>query len=421
MSDAVRAEASSGAVRETYHRVQGANILLYEPVAPGDNGRILVASMHGGLGRTLQHGFLRQLAANGFRTAYCVPDSASFIDQFLAMERCLELLRNLDGVEATVLMGQSRGAGLMSAFQKIAENGAGVFQGPERRLPIPDMSLTPVDGLMLLDANFGFMVMHVLSMNPALVREGNGLIVDPDLDPLNPANGWAPNARAHYAPEFRRRFVAAQRDRYRRLLAHAEERWRLIEAGRGELRDNEPILVPDAIGINNSPKLFVGDLSYFAHTRQAWPLVHRDGSVSTEVVSRIALDETNPGLPGTLPAAWQTTVKDLLWLEVTLADDLDYGEDHLSGVDFASSMTCSSGNVEQISCPLLVMGHTAGYEYITAEWSYRNARSADRSIAFMEGATHGWASADAATYGDTVAIEARYVSGWLTEPGRFLR
>ena len=128
------------AVRRSYHRVDRANILVYEPeVLDESAGHILVASMHGGLNPSLESQFLERVAAYGVRTAFCVPDKSSFIDQFRAMDACMALLRGMAGT--IVLMGQSRGAALMSGYQAIAENGAAVFQGPERRLPIPDMEL----------------------------------------------------------------------------------------------------------------------------------------------------------------------------------------------------------------------------------------------------------------------------------------
>ena len=399
--------------------MRGANFLLYEPVEPGPNARILVACMHGGLGRTLEHPFLERLAALGFRTAYCVPDSSSFIDQFTAMDNCLRVLRDLDGVAKAVLLGQSRGAALMSAYQKIAENGVGVFQGAGCRLAFPDMTLVPGDGLMLLDANFGTAVMNLMSMNPALVEEGNALKVRPELDALNPDNGYAPDGQCQYPDEFKHAFLAAQRDRYLGLVAKAEERWGAIRQGKGDYSDNEPFIIPDAIGTNHSPKLFAGDLRFFSRTRGEWPLIHPDGSVTVGVVPSVRVDQNNPSFAGTSRAAYETTVKDFLWMAVDVGADYDYGADYLSGIDFESGFTCSSGNVKAISCPLLVMGHTAGYEFITAEWTYASAKSTDKTIAFAEGATHGWTSIDTAKYGDTVATEAKYVAGWLTENDRF--
>ena len=406
------------AISREYHRVEGANILVYEPaerVAGAEH--VILVSMHGGLNATLESKFLERVASYGFRTAFCVPDKSSFIDQFRVMDHCMTLFREIAGT--IVLLGQSRGAALMSGYQKIAENGVGVFQGPERLLPLPDMELEPADALMLLDANFGTTIMHLMSLNPALVTEGRATLVDSELDATNPANGYAPNAQADYSPEFKSRFLGAQRARYNALLATARTRWEAIQAGEGDYSDNEPFIVPDGIGINNSPKLFAGDLRIFSHTKDAWPLIHRDGSITTQIVPCVREDENNPGLAGTMRGALESTVKDYLWTELTVNEDYDYGEDYLSGIDFDSSLTCSSGNVGMISCPLLLMGHTAGYEYIAAEWSYHRALSKDKTIAFMEGATHGWTAIDADTYGDTLDIEARYVAQWLGDPERF--
>lgn len=409
-------------LKKTYYRVKGANILVYEPVDVEncEQAQILVAAMHGGLGRTLDHPFIEAIAKLGFRSAFCVPDVASFIEQFKIMDACMELLYSLDGVKKIVLMGQSRGAGVMSGYQKIAENGVGIYQGPERRLPFPDMKLRPADGLMLLDANFGFMVMHLMSLNPALIEEGNGLKTNITLDPLNPANGFVPGGKSHYSKEFKHKFLMAQRARYNKLLDMAQERWELIKNGQGNFSDNEPFVVPDCIGINNSPKLFSSDMSIFAHTKEAWPLVHKDLSVTTEIVPSVRGAQENPEMPGTLRASLQTTVKDFLWMELEVTEEYDYGEDYLRGINFDSCFTCSAGNVKMISCPSLFMGHTAGYEYINAEWAYNNSIAKDKSIAFSEGLTHGWGTREPDKYGDALATQAQYVAGWLTESGRFM-
>ncbi|MGM9522598.1 MAG: hypothetical protein ACI3VB_08995 [Oscillospiraceae bacterium] len=404
--------------KETYIRVNGANMLVTEPVEKTEFSGITVAAMHGGLGRTLYHPFLMAMAKFGFRTAYCVPDVASFIEQFQIMGRCVERLREMEGVEKIVLMGQSRGAGVMSGYQKIAENGVGIYQGPDRRLPFPDMKLEPADGLMLLDANFGFMVMHLMSMNPAFIEEGNGLKINKTLDPLNPANGFVAGGKSHYSEEFKHKFLMAQRNRYNKLLEKAEERWDLISRGEGIYSDNEPFIIPDCIGINNSPKLFASDMSIFAHTKEEWDLVHNGGTITHQIVPSVRFHQENPAFAGTMRAALQTTVKDFLWMELNVTEDYDYGEDYLNGIDFESCFTCSAGNVKMISCPLLLMGHTAGYEYINAEWAYKNAKSEDKTIAFSEGLTHGWGTPEPEKYGDALYTQCQYVSNWLTE-GRF--
>ena len=397
-------------ITRSYHRVAGANILVCTParLAPGTEG-VVVVSMHGGLNPSLESPFLKALAEYGVQTAFCVPDKSSFIDQFRSMDACMALFRQMADTVA-----------LMSAYQKIAENGAQVFQGNDRPLSIPDMQLRAADGLLLLDANFGTTVMHLMSINPAWIEDGASFRIDPALDPLRPENGYAPDGQSAFPEEFKARFLSAQRARYNELLDKAQARWQAIQRGESAYRDNEPFIVPGAIGINNAPKLFSADLRLLSHTASPWPLIHPDGTITTQIVPSVRRDQNNPGFAGNLNSAYVTTVKDYLWSAVTVEENYDYGRDYLSGIGFESSFTCSSGNVAMISCPLLLMGHTGGYEFIAAEWSYLRAASRDKAIAFLEGATHGWTPVDPA-YGDTLGLEARFVIQWLAQAGRFAK
>ncbi len=409
-------------LKKTYYRVPGVNILVYEPVDADccPESRIMVASMHGSPYPDLNHIFIEGIAACGFRSAYCVPDDTSFITQFQVMNGCVEFLYGLEGVEKLVLMGQSRGAGLMSGYQRIAENGVDFYQQSDRLLPFPDMKLRPADGLMLLDANFGFMVMHLMSMSPAIITEGNALHINSGLDPLNTNNGFAPDGKSRYSEDFRRRYLGAQRARYLRILDNARERAELLAKGQGNYFDDEPLFIADSMGGNHSAKLFSSDLRLLSHTREAWPLLHPDGSLSTEIVPSVRPAEVKEFMPGKTRCIFRTTVKELLWIAVEVGEDYDYGEDYLQGINFDSSVTCSAGNVKHISCPLLLMGHTAGYEYINAEWAYKNAKSEDKTIAFSEGLTHGWTVHEPDKYEGAFEAQLDYVGRWLMEKGRFL-
>ena len=63
------------------------------------------------------------------------------------------------------------------------------------------------------------------SIDPSVVDESDPLSADPDLNPFDPANGFAkPPHSSSYPPEFVIRYRAAQRDRIARLDAVARER-----------------------------------------------------------------------------------------------------------------------------------------------------------------------------------------------------
>ncbi len=410
-------------VKTTYHQLDHfVNILMWEPVEPDERSKIAVVTMHGGYSREMYHNMMCELGKRGFCSIHSVSAHSDFPSQMTDFKKVVEFARQLPGIEKVVLMGQSRGASLMSAYQKVAENGIKVFQGPERRLPFPDMELTPADGIMLLDANYGFMQM--LSMNPAMVNEGYATKFDPELDSLNPANGYDP-AGSHFSEEFKRKFFSAQVKRYRNLMDMAEERLHKIEKGEGYYFDNEPFYIPEAIGTLRSSKLFSLDTSLMAHTRGEWPLIHADGTITKQIVPSVRIAKSDPERRGLMGSAWPTTVRDFLLSEIKLADDFGYDEDHFWGNDWESCFTCSTGNVKMISAPLLLMGMTGSYEYITAEFSYNNAKSKDKTIAFTEGASHGFRTAvETEAYpgqwGDTLATTADYAARWIMGKDRFL-
>ena len=81
-------------------------------------------------------------------------------------------------------------------------------------------------------------------------------------------------------------------------------------------------------------------------------------------------------------------------------------------MDWDSSYCTGMGNISHISCPMLLMGLTAGYEYITAEQLMDRAVNAkDKTLAFVEGIGHNF-TADP-VWGNTLGACFDYVSEWL--------
>jgi hypothetical protein len=74
--------------------------------------------------------------------------------------------------------------------------------------------------------------------------------------------------------------------------------------------------------------------------------------------------------------------------------------------------------------PLLAMGMTGNWEGLAAEEIANHAASKDKTVAFIEGATHVYTPCDrcekpASAYGDTVKLTYDFIDGWLSKPGRF--
>ncbi len=105
-------------------------------------------------------------------------------------------------------------------------------------------------------------------------------------------------------------------------------------------------------------------------------------------------------------------------------NDFAYDESTIRGVDWASSYTTPPASVRNIKVPLLTMGMTGNWEYLAAEIIHENAASPDKSIAFVEGASHGYTTCTRCEkipgqFGDTLKTTYDYIDGWLSKPGRF--
>ncbi len=404
--------------------------VLYEPVSATEKSRIAVLVMHSDEDY-LTFPTAPQMAMRGYTamSANVMNKEGiiySQVDKMKAVKRAVQYLRRLPQVEKVILMGHSGGGTLMSAYQAIAENGPQIFQGDEMIVPYPSSrELLPADGLMLLDSNWGNAAMQLFSLDPAVEDESGGMRVREELNLFNPANGFRPEGSS-YPQEFIDRFQKAQGERNNRLVDFALERMKLIDSGKGNYCDDEPLIIPGSAQSFFNNKLYAQDIRLMSHTEQPHLLLHPDGSRSTEIIRSIRGPEIRDSYT---PSFWEGA----LMLPVTsyltsyaLRTGPDYGYDatHVRGVDWATSYCCPPGNVTHISVPLLVMGMTAGWEFLASETIYNMAAGADKSIAFVEGATHKFTPARhleryPGEFGDTIRILHDYVDEWLSAEGRF--
>ena len=422
-------------IKTTFVRLgPGVPGVLYEPATPGPKSAIAVFAMHAEADY-LQFSACTELSKRGYRVL-CANNSTrkSGIDSDLSIDSILldaklavTWLRHYPGVRKVVLLGHSGGGTLMAAYQNIAENGPGVCQGPAEIIKCSDSlaGLPPADGLMLLDSNFGLGAMMLFSLDPAVSDAATGLRLDPKLDLFNPRNGFDPHG-SQYSTEFIRKFQAAVGKRNNRLIRTALDQLAKIEAGQGRFSDDEPFVVPGGsyLGFNN--KLFAQDTHLWAHTRKAWPLLRADGSIVTQVVPTVRVPENVASNTASLEkGALRTTVRNFLrTFAVRVSDDFGYDADSIHGVDWSSSYSCPAGSVQTVTAPLLTLGMTGHWEYLATEVIYEHARSADKTIAFVEGATHLFTTCTRCEktpgqYGDTLKTTYDYVDGWLSKPGRF--
>ncbi|MBW0091667.1 alpha/beta hydrolase [Pseudonocardia sp. KRD-184] len=167
-------------------------------------------------------------------------------------------LRDL-GFDHVVTLGHSGGGTLYAYYhqqagldpaQRVALTPAGRPSG------LPDADLPPTDAAIFLAPHPGQGRLLLACIDASVADEGDPLSRIPELDPYDPANGFAdPPTSARYSPEFLRRYRAAQHDRVARIDAVARERVADAAAARargkatGDLRDRRAALAPRLITV----------------------------------------------------------------------------------------------------------------------------------------------------------------------------
>lgn len=392
----------------------------YAPVQAGAASRVAVILMHCDqnymglqMGPALARRGYTVLAAQSIESGPLEP-------KLRLLDGYVRYLRARPDIDKVVLMGHSGGATLMTAYQAIAENGPQIYQRPDMvyQTPLQD-KLAPADGIMLIDANYGNGVMSLLSLDPAVLEEGNGMKLDPAFDIFDPANGYDKNG-AHYLPEFQKRYWTAQKKRNDALIAKAQQRLVLIEAGKGCYIDDEafPITAADQPKPNN--RMLPEDLRLLSHTRGEYDLLHGDGHITHEQIRCVRTPEIDRSFSNTYGMGVnKNTVRGFLSAQaIRTTEDFAVREDGITGVEWNSSYASPIGNIEGISVPALFMGMTGSYEYLASEMIWDHAKMKDKTIAFVQGATHMFfpnreAEKTPGEFGDTENALYDYMAGWL--------
>lgn len=419
-------QAEQAARTRFVHLARGAPGVLYEPAVIGAKAETAIFVMHSSVDY-LSFSACTELSQRGYRVL-CANNSTSksgasndgVLDQVLTEAGAgVAYLRHLQGVKHVVLLGHSGGGTVMSAYQFIAEGGVKACQSAEKIWKCPDSlaGLPPADGVMLIDSNWGLAEMTLFSIDPAVVDRG--------LDMFDPANGFHPTGST-YSADFIKRFLTTEGARNNALLAEAQGELADIAAGKGPYDDDASFTVPGASLLGGNNKLFSQDVRLMSHTRKAWPLVHADGSVTTGIVSTVRVPENTKNLSSSfIKGALKTSVRNYLSsYAIRTRPDFSYDEDSVQGIDWTSTYASPPGNVQGIAAPLLVMGMTGHWEFLASETIYEKAKSRDKTLAFVEGATHLYDTCrpcerHPGEFGDTLKTTYDYIDGWLSKPERF--
>lgn len=403
-------------IRDTCVILQHNNkCIFYEPVHKDDKASIGILLMHDMDYSTFA--MASGLAERGFCTlAGSAGNGVSLDQQLLTVRNGVQFLKAMPGIEKVILMGHSGGATIMTAYQRAAENG---IEDLQKDVLYPctldkDMILPKADGLMLVDANYGNGAMTLLSVDPAVKEEGNGMNLDPAYDTTAEANGYH-EGNTRYTDTFKSSFYKAQAQRNNRIVEQALEALKKLENGEGPYKDDIPYPVTGGAQMGPLNKLIGFDLSLLSHTKRPHDLIHADGSVTHEIVNSVRRASFMIPDTGTYFACRDASLRNYLAGAAILAkDNFKVTEDDVIGIDWEHTYNCGPGNIRHIHCPSLFMGMTGGYEYLAAEIIYDLSPAEDKTIAFVEGATH-MIRPVSEEYGDTEKNTFDYQADWLNK------
>lgn len=413
-------------IKNTYIPISwGMGGVLYQPVDGDERSSVGILLMHSD---DDYYGFVPapELAKRGFTVlASKVSKSCETLDQkILDVKKAAEYLKKIPGIKKLVLLGHSGGATLMSAYQNVAENGTKTFQDDHKIVKLSDIGELPAaDALLLLDSNWGNGVMTLLSIDPSVSDNATSCDLKPGFDLFDPKKGFS-EAGSSYSDEFISNYQKAQAARNDAIIDLALERLEKIENGEGNFEDDEPFIVAGGSQIAPNNKMFPQDIRLLSHTLHSWPLLHKDGTVTNEVIRSLRKPHFNRNTVTLNNMGTNvSTVKAYLTNSAVRTKDFHYDESRIYGVDWESSYCCTPGNVKGVSVPVLIMGMTGSYEFLAAEQIYENIKSENKTMAFVEGASHNFVpQEDAENYpgqfGDTVKICFDYVANWLC-PAKF--
>lgn len=370
---------------------------IYTPAVKTDKAGIVLVTLHA---EQNYQDFIAnaELARHGYTVIGSGPVGDDDMEsKILCVKNCVDYALGLPWTKKIVLLGHSGGATLMTAYQYLAENGTKAT----RKMLFHDYSdamnhLAKADGVLLLDANWGMATVVLNSIDANVINEQTGEL-----------------SRQPIAQSDEQAYMKAQQQRYMRIVNQALKT-------DGSVR----MSIPGAESVRFYNKLYSFDLNLINHTQKPWPLIHKDGSVTTEIVHSVRAPLR---MDDRLSPAITPSVKGFLSVKaIRVGDDYEVLPDGMKGIDWTSNLTTPIGNAAGITVPLLAIGMTGSWEYLAAESIYRLSASNDKQIAFVEGAGHMLQADQQAeqynntTYGNTLKNCIDYADRWLSAEGRFI-
>lgn len=319
-----------------------------------------------------------------------------FEEMALDVKAGVAFLRAQPGISKVLLFGHSGGGPTTSFYEAVAENGIGYCQGPKKLVSCDESlaGLPRADGIVFADSHPGNPVNVLRGINPSVIDESNppARRVDASLDPFDTRNGFNPNGPSHYTAEFRARYFAAQSKRMNALIASAQDKLARMARGDYGYPDDDVLVIPRGGNPGSGPGAAAALFNYdptideiFA-TKRAELLVRNDGTIVNTIVHSVYVPDPKLAI---LHRTYDGGTK-LLSLKSFLSANAVRSTDSLAGIDHCSTNNDTLCAVAAISVPEVFIAMGGHYFVRDVEDEFDAAKSADKSMAVIEGATHGF-------------------------------
>jgi pimeloyl-ACP methyl ester carboxylesterase len=335
----------------------------------------------------------------------------------------MEFLRAQAGITKVVLFGHSGGGPTMSFYQALAENGPAYCRDPKRLVPCTaDLSgLPPADGIVFADAHPGQPVMVMRALMP-VANENNppDAPLAADLDPLRAENGYSPNGVSHYSADFVDRYLQAQARRMNRIIDDTLGRLERIKAGTYPYADDDLVVIPRAGNPGAGPygtiyiNQFDPGIARMNSTVRPQKVLKNDGSVVTEIARSVIVPEQSL----TKEALSFGLGTKVLTLRSFMSANAVRATNSADAIDHCTSNNSTTCAIQSISVPVMFAGMGAFVFVRDNEVFYDLAKSRDKDLIYIEGATHGFTGCKPCEvtpgqYANSAKNFFDYVAGWI--------
>ena len=326
----------------------------------------------------------------------------------------VEFLKKQAGITKILLWGFSGGGPTMTFYQNVAENGLMVCQGAKKLVQCGKEleGLPKADGLILVDAHPGNPANGIRSINPAVLDDSRPDLLDPELDPFNPKNGYNAKGASTYSDEFKSKYFRAQAARMNRLIDKALAMQRQMKDGKHTYPDDDAFLIVRG----ENARLMQLDPSIHHSTVKPHKLIKNDGSIVTEIVKSVRVANPNGAR---LNSRFENGVR-FLTVRSFLSANAVRGSDSMDGIDHCSSNNSPPCHLPTITVPTLVTAMGGHYFIRDNEIHYELSGAKDKDFVVVEGAEHGQTPCAACEstpgqYGNSVKNFYDYVRDWISK------